>query len=293
MSEQNPPIFDTHAHIISPDRDTYPPADSERDTVVDTFTVDDLLAGMDALNVARACVVQRWFYYRDDNSYALDACAANTDRLSPVVMLRGQDPASIDRLREYLDRQPIGGLRFTRPELDIDDTAWMNSPQTMRLWEVAAGLGLPVAFIMYGPHIEYNLPAMRIIAERFPQLPIVVDHLGVRSGASATDVERPHELVVTPALRDMISCPNVHYKFTGINLGWLAAAAVDPAVFLRSFADEFGVDKLVCGSDIGQTRGPYERIVDGLRDAMRLLDDAERKQVAYGNASRIYGAAYL
>jgi len=243
---------------------------------------------MDRLGVAKACVVQRWFHYRDDNSYVLDSCAAHPHRLAPVIMLYGQDLASVERLRSYADRQPLGGIRFTRPELDVDDTAWMNSPATMRLWEVAAELRLPVAFIMYDPHIEYNLPAMRAIAQRFPDLPIIVDHLGARGGRPSTAGSHPHDFAVTPALRDMISCPNVSFKFTGINLGRLEADEVDPAAFLRSFADEFGVDRLVVGSDIGQTKGPYERIVDGLRKALRLFDRTEQEAIAFGNASRIY-----
>lgn len=291
MPDPHPPIFDTHAHIISPDRATYPLTESTRDSSFEIFSVDDLLAGMREQIVPRACVVQRWFQYRDDNSYVLDACAAHPDLLTPVIMLPGQDPASIDRLRAAARRQPIGGIRFTRPELDVEDTGWMNAPQTMRLWEVAAELRLPVAFIMYDPHIEYNLPAMRAIAQRFPELPIVVDHMGIRSGAGDATGGRPHDFAVAPALRDMIECPNVSYKFTGINLERLTSDGVDAAVFLRSFADEFGVDRLMCGTDIGQTKGPYSRIIGGLRDALRLFDDAEQEQIAHGNADRIYGGA--
>ena len=82
--------------------------------------------------------------------------------------------------------------------------------------------------------------------------------------------------------------PNVSFKFTGINLDCLAADGLDPAEHLRLVADQLGVDRLVIGSDIGQTRGPYSRIVDGLREATRLLDDAERAAVLHDNAARIY-----
>ena len=44
MSDLDPPIFDTHAHIISPDRDTYPLTESTRDSSFEIFTVEDLLA---------------------------------------------------------------------------------------------------------------------------------------------------------------------------------------------------------------------------------------------------------
>ena len=53
---------------------------------------------------------------------------------------------------------------------------------------------------------------------------------------------------------------------------------------------ELGVDRLVCGSDIGQTPGPYSRIVDGLRDATRRFDPSERDSLLFGNAARIYAS---
>jgi L-fuconolactonase len=284
----DPPIFDTHAHIISGDVERYPLAEAYRDASVEIFSVEDLLAGMGEQHVPKACVVQRWFQYRDDNSYVLDACGEHPDRLLPVIMLYGQDPASVTRLRAYAERQRIGGIRFTRPELDVEDTGWMNAPQTMQLWELAAELRLPVCFIMFDAHIDFNLPAAQRIAERFPELPILIDHLGVRIEPGATAGERPHDFAVSPALREIAGCPNVHFKFTGINLGRLADAGVDAAVFLRSFADEFGVDRIVLGSDIGQTKGPYARITTGLRDALRLFDARDRQAIGFDNAARIY-----
>ena len=286
--DHDPPIFDTHAHIISGDVERYPRADAYRDSSVEVFSVEDLLAGMDDHGVPHACVVQRWFQYRDDNSYVLDACADHPERLTPVIMLYGQDPASPDRLSAYARRQRIGGIRFTRPELDVEDTSWMNAPQTMRLWELAAELRLPVCFIMFDAHIEYNLPAMRRIAERFPELPILVDHLGVRIERSDAAGARPHDFAVSDALRDIAACPNVLFKFTGINLSRLGQMEIDPAPFLRSFADEFGVDRLVLGTDIGQTKGPYERITGALRDALRLFDASERRAIGFDNAHRVY-----
>lgn len=301
MTERTSPLFDTHAHIIAADREAYPPAPAERDNPAGPFTVDDLLAGMEALGVTRACVVQRYFYYRNDNSYALDACRAHPTEFTPVIMLDGRDAGAVAELNRIVASQPIGGIRFARPELDVDDTAWMNSPNTMRLWERAAELRLPVAFIMFEPHHFYNLPALRLIAERFPELRIVLDHTGALHGATA-EVRRarrepgyvpyvqPPDYGVTQALRDVLGAsPNVALKVTGINLGCLTADGVDPARFMRYLVDEFGADRVMLGSDIGQTEGPYERIVAGLRDATRLLTASERKAVEFGTAATWYG----
>lgn len=292
-------LFDTHAHIISDDPTAYPPNAHARNLSAPPFSIDQLITGMDEVGVQRACVVQRFHYYGTDNSYVLDACAARSDRLTPVVMLDGDDPDAPAQLQRLVDRQPIGGIRYGGPSLDSYDTAWLNSPGVMRLWEKAADLNLPVTLIMFEPHISYVLPALALIAQRFPDTAIVIDHLGTLHGATPAVAQLRQragyepfitapDFGITPTLRDIGACANVHYKFSGINLGCLNADAVDPAVFLRRFVDEFGADKVVCGSDIGQTAGPYARLAGELRDATRLLTDAERALVLHDNASRIY-----
>jgi predicted TIM-barrel fold metal-dependent hydrolase len=294
------PIFDTHAHVLSDDRQAYPPAKEHEGAEVEPFTGEQLVAAMDETNVAKSCVVQRYFFYGTDNSYALDTAATNPDRLVPVVMLDSHDPDAPELLGRLVETRSVGGIRFSRPTFDTDDTGWLNSPRVMRLWERAAELGIAVAMIMFEPHQSYNLPALKLLAEEFPETPILIDHLGIRQGAIAS-VRRQRtepgyvpyistdDFGITDALRELRSCSNVHYKFTGINLGCLVADSIDPAEFLRRFADEFGADRVVCGTDIGQTEGPYSRLVDGFRQAMSGLTPAEAELVSFGNAERIYG----
>lgn len=302
IDAQSTRIFDTHAHVLSDDRGAYPPAKEHDGAEVEPFTAEQLVAAMDETNVAKACVVQRFFFYGTDNTYALDTCAAHPDRLVPVVMLDAQDPDAPELLRRLTQTRSVGGLRFSRPTFDTDDTGWLNSPRVMRLWEQASELGIAVAVIMFEPHQSYNLPALKLIAESFPETPILIDHLGIRQGAIASVRQRRTEpgyvpyistddFGITDALRQLRSCPNVHFKFTGINLGCLVADSIDPAEFLRRFVDEFGADRVVFGSDIGQTEGPYSRLVDGFREAMGRLTPAETEMVSFGNAERIYGRA--
>ena len=295
------PLFDTHAHAISADATRYAPAANAKNAGAKPFTVEQLIAGMDQLDVARACVVQRYHYYGNDNSYVLDACAAHPDRLTPVLVMNGEDPATPRLLEQLTSRQRIGGIRLCGPSIDQLDTAWLNSPGVMRLWEKAAELGLPITLIMFEPHASYNLPVVKFIAETLPEAQILIDHLGtihgatpqgwaVRSRPDHPPVIDVHDLGITPALRALRDCPNVSYKFTGINLDCLAADGIDDAVFLRRFADEFGVNRIVLGSDIGQTSGPYARLAEGLRRAIEPFDDDERRLLLHGNAERLYGS---
>lgn len=299
MSANAEPMFDTHAHVISDDWSTYPPSAAGREQRLQAYRSQDLIADMNNAGVATACVVQRFHVYGYDNSYALDASREVPDRLTPVIMLDGLDPESPGRLRELAKRQSVGGLRFANPSPKIHDTAWMNAPQTMRLWEVAAELGLPVTLMFFLHQLPYNLPALGFVAELFPKLPIVIDHMGVPCGPVAylhvigagkpLPYPGPPDYGFSQALRDLRRVPNIFFKLTGLNLEYLEHNKVDACGFVRRFVEEFGADRVMCGTDIGQTIGPYDRIVSGLRKSLSLLNSEERHDVLFNTADKVYG----
>ena len=295
------PMFDTHAHILSADAVRYPPSAEGRSGRAPPYPVEELLADMEAAGVTHACAVQRFHYYFVDNSYVLDASRPHAKRLSAVVMLDGLDGKASMQLRSIAKRQRLAALRLATLQHTRYDTAWLNAPATMRLWEEAAKLGLPVCVIGYVRHLPYNLPALGMIAEMFPELPIVVDHLGmshapaqfletVSEGRPLPSTGRP-DYGISHALMALREHRNVHYKLTGINLEYLEAMKVDAAQFVRRFVDEFGAERIMCGTDIGQTAGPYARIVGEIRSSLALLNDAEREAVLFGTAQRVFGAS--
>jgi predicted TIM-barrel fold metal-dependent hydrolase len=290
-------MFDTHAHILSADSARYPPSAEGRGSATPAYPVEQLLADMGAAQVSHACAVQRFHYYFVDNSYVLDAARPHARRLSAVVMLDGLDAEAPAQLRAMAKRQRIAALRLATLHHTRYDTSWLNAPSTMRLWETAAKLALPVSVICYLRHLPYNLPALSIIAELFPETPIVIDHLGLPhapvqflakvSEGRPLPFPGPPDYGITPALRALRAHRNVHYKLTGLNLEYLAAAKVDATRLMRRFVDDFGAERIMCGTDIGQTQGPYGRIVDEIRASLALLDDAEREAVLFGTASRV------
>jgi len=294
-------MFDTHAHILSADLAGYPPSEEGRSTGTPSYPVEQLLADMDTSGVRYACAVQRFHYYFVDNSYVLDASRPHAERLCPVVMLDGLDAGAPAQLRALAKRQRLGALRLATLHHTRYDTAWLNSPPALRLWEEAARLGLPVVVISYLRHLPYNLPALGMIAETFPETPIVIDHLGMPHGPvkflDAISEGRPlpfpgpRDYAIPHALLALRPHRNVHYKLTGINLEYLEAMQVDASRFMRRFVDAFGADRILCGTDIGQTRGPYARIVGEIRKSLALLDEPEREAVLLGTATRVFGPA--
>ena len=299
-------LFDTHAHVLSADRERYPystlrgGAKAPVNPVV--FTVEDLVRAMDAGGVDHACIVQRATIYGYDNRYALDAVAAFPKRFVPIVVLDAQDPASPGMLKSLAATRRLGGLRIVAPELTEKDTAWLDSEDSLNLWRAAAELALPVTVILYRRNNEAGLAALLGIARRFRELPILIDHVGVPHASTPETkfaasqgiqyvVPSPPGFGIAESVEEFGELGHVHFKVTDINFDRLEDAHFDSAAFVRALADRFGAARLLWGSDVGQSPAPYNEKVERLHASARLLSEPERAQFFGGTAHRLYGRA--
>jgi predicted TIM-barrel fold metal-dependent hydrolase len=301
------PLFDTHAHLIADDWDRYRPQPlapnlptPERTDF--TVTVEQLLAMMDAEQVERACLVQRGHIYGYDNSYVIDSAHRYPGRLHPVVILDTQDPATPGRYREMVRSDHVRGFRMAQSRPHILDTAWMSSPPAMEVWRACADLGTPMTLIIFRNQLPYVLPLIRIIAGMFPDLPILLDHGGMPFGMSQYEVALARaagEEVVMPraphfgidtTIAIFEDVPNVHFKITEINMERLAAEDVRAAHLVRRMVDSFGPDRLMWGSDIGQSMlWSYAEKAAMARAATDFLSEEEARKFLHDNAARVYG----
>lgn len=299
-------LFDTHAHVLSADPERYPYSTlrggAKAPVTPVVFSVEDLVRAMDAGGASHACIVQRATLYGYDNSYALDAAAAYPSRFVPIVVLDAQDPSSPASLRTLAAAHRLGGLRIVAPELTEKDTAWLDSTEALGLWWAASELGLPVTVILYRRNNEAGLAALLGIARRFRDVPILIDHVGVPHASTpetrfaASQGMRyvtppPPGFGIDASLAPFADLGHVHFKVTDINFDRLEDEHFDSAAFVRALADRFGAQRLLWGSDVGQSPAPYQEKIQRLHASARMLSDAERTEFFAGTATRLYGKA--
>ena len=297
-------LFDTHAHPISDDPARYPPGllrgQTEIPKIPPPVTGEMLLDWMDANDVDRACLVQRAHLYGYDNSYAVDCAFARPDRFVSVGVFDAQDPATPGIVEGLVTDKGLGGARLCQVRPWEMDTAWFNSPQAMKFWETAARHRLPVAIIFFHYHLPYAIPALGLVADLFPDLPIIVDHIGCGHGSTPEvvwgrekgfDVDAPGapDYGLTGNVAALAARRNVSFKFTQICIDRLREANIPLADFVRRLTDLHGPDRLVWGSDIGQSGGTYPEMAGAAHEAAARLDERERELFFHGNAAAIYG----
>lgn len=302
------PLFDTHAHLISDDWDRYPPRPLRPDLPTPrkpdyTVTAESLIRMMDEHGVAQAALVQRGHLYGYDNGYIVDAAERYPDRLHPVVILDAQDPATPQVYRDLVRDRGVRGFRLAGLRPWFLDTAWMSSPQAMEVWKTCAELGTPMTLILFMKQLSYMLPLIRLIARQFPDLPILLDHGGMPYGMTqyevglARDAGEPVELPKAPhfgidtTIGLFADTPNVYFKITEINMERFDAEGVRAAHVVRRMVDEFGPDRVMWGSDVGQSMlWTYEQKAAMARAAADFLTEDEARAFLHDNAARVYAA---
>jgi predicted TIM-barrel fold metal-dependent hydrolase len=182
------------------------------------------------------------------------------------------------------------------------DTAWLSSPTALEVWQACADLGTPMTLIVFDNQLSYVLPLIKVIARMFPQLPIILDHGAMPYGMSQYEValrEEAGETVTMPppphfgidtSIAIFEDVPNVYFKITEINMERLVKAGQRAPHIIRRMVDSFGPDRLVWGSDVGQSMlWSYAEKVAMAQDAAAWLSEEEARKFLHDNAARIYG----
>lgn len=287
-------LFDTHAHFFTNDTANFPvdltgAREGEealrRRIESNPASAERLLAIWDSCGVTGGAAVQYNTVYKTDNRYAVATADTHPDRVSAVLILNATDPTTPGTLRELAQNHNVRGLRlFGPPEAD-GTYAYLESPTAMKTWEEAAALGLSMV-LMYTPGTPSSVALRRIkfLAERFAPMTIALDHCGWPA------VDKGARGAIGPEHLELAGTPNISFKFTQINLNRFRDAGLDAAEFVRHAVDSFGADRVMWGSDYGNTRDTYAEMVAQAIAATKLLDASERDRVLHDNGRRLFAA---
>lgn len=282
-------IFDSHPHVHSGQLDRYPyridvePARRER-AMARPVTPEVLLDSWDEANVEMGCGVQFNALYSTDNRYLLDVSAAHP-RILPVVILWANDPATPAALQSMVKAYGIRGVRFSGPPNADGNFAFLGD-DALRSWAVAEELGLVLVLMPMMSDNPRALPAaMRRIGElaaRFPRLHIVMDHFGFPVA------ERTPNFGFSPEHLALAEHRNVHHKYTTFLLEVLRRGGVPDKEFFDFAVRAYGADRVIWGSDFGNTPGELGAMVQRALDSAADLTLEQKQAVFYENSMDLF-----
>jgi L-fuconolactonase len=270
-------IVDAHLHIWRPAPD-YPNPGQTHISPHSDVPVEMLSEYMAEYGVDRAVLVQPR-YPGENNSYVADCAAAEPDKYAAVCVVNPDNPAAPDRLRYWVNERGCKGLRL-RPRIPGEGSSF-GQPEAFPLWESAAALGV-VINILAGPE---HLPAVGHLANRFPNVAVILDHMAHPDPACG--VESP----AFQTLLDLARHPNVFVKTTGYYYySRQRYPYTDCHEFFRALYDCYGAGRLIWGTDF-----PHVLLTTGYRRSLLMLErfftfisQAEHRQIMGENAAALY-----
>lgn len=275
-------VIDIHPHVISDDETRYPPAplfgkrsdwSQERPCVVET-----LIAAMDEAGVAKAAVVHSSTTYGFDNSYVVDACNRYPDRLIAVGSVDVRAPDAVETIKAWTDKG-LAGLRiFTGGSTKDFDPSELEDPAAYPAWELLGKLGLTMC-IQTGP---VGLPQVRALAERFPNVPIILDHLG------RPDVTDGPPYAAAQSLFDLADIPSLYMKLTPRIMGDSTTGAATPETWFPKLVEVFGARRLAWGSNFPTSPGALSEILATAKSRLLSLSAEDQEWVFGKTALSLY-----
>lgn len=226
---------------------------------VSSFTKDDLLAEMDTAGVD-AAVICPPFSLEQVNVLASQAARQHPQRLAVMGFLQIDKPESREVIRSWSSRPGMRGLRFvlTQPH----QKTWWNDGTMDWLWPAAEQAGLPVALLA-----GENLAAVGRVAERYPGLKLMIDHLG-RLFGSKDDAA----FASLPDMLALAKYPNVAVKLSGAPSNSSDAYPYrnihEP---IRRIVDAFGPARCFWGTDITRMPCSYRQCVTMFTEELTWL----------------------
>lgn len=302
MAEDDIRLYDSHAHLVSDDLVRYPrnpiPVPASANSVFGPGTIgkpggmhgpnpvnekptaEQMHGWMAEENVVGIAAVQKGMIYRTDNSYIVDAADIFPDEMRAVIIVDPGAPETPHLVRD-LARRGIVGVRFFGVGIK-DKSSWLSSPAALEVWTLANDLKIPVDIEAPPVGQDVLIPVVEAMADRFPDLPIVLDHIFL------PDVTAP-DYGIGAQFDGFAARRNIYVKFTSLNMDVIREKGVAPEAVLRRAVDFFGAGKVMWGSDIGTSSGTYKEMVKRAIASTVLLNDQERRAVLHDTGRKVFG----
>lgn len=280
------PLVETHIHLFARDRDRFPihanaPYDPQPSPLEDyvKFVAE---AGIDHT------VIVHPEPYQDDHRY-LEYCFANepspgffkgTCLFDPIA------PATRARMAELVAKHPgrIVALRIhqmlTPGEPPTTSGAItgrdMRSPAMRETWRHAQELGLAIQMHF----LPYYASQIGELAGQFPDLPVILDHLG-RAGQGTP--EQFNDILA------LAKFPKVYIKYSGVGYSSNQPYPhADAAPVVRRAYDAFGPERMLWGG-LGANAQAFEQATRLFDQMFAFASEADRARIRGGNAIRLFG----
>lgn len=274
--------IDAHSHIWTPDTAHYPLTGGYRRANMQppSFTVEELQAQMKPVGVNRVVLIQMSFYGYD-NSYMLDTIERFPGQFAGVAVI-DQNGLNPEIRMGRLKKQGVTGFRIYPKDQPVE--RWLDNEGLKKMFAFGAKERLNMCCL-----IDTNaLPALDKACRKFPDTPVVIDHLcriGVDGKIREADVK---------ALCDMARHKNVTVKVSAFYaLGKKKPPYTDLGPLIKRTYDAFGPQRLMWATDcpFQVVDHTYKQSIDLIGEHLDFLTADDKQWILRKTAERVFFGA--
>ena len=244
-----------------------------------SFLPDDLLPLCQAAGVERTVVVQTQ-HNIDENLWALALCEQNELVAGVVGWVDLASDECESQLLPFVDDPNFVGIRHVAQ--DEPDPDFIIREDVSRGLAVLEKYAIPFDLLFYTQHLKHAAT----VARRFPNLPLVIDHLSKPNIKSGQLQPWQDDLAAVAA------CENVHCKLSGMvtEADWINWSVNDLRPFASKAIELFSPDRVMFGSDwpVCNLAATYQQVVETARELVADLTENEQAKIFGGTATKFY-----
>ena len=265
-------IADAQVHLWKANTPDWPWVPGVKPQLPEPFTIERVLPMMDEAGVDRVVIVPPGV--NDRNDYALEAAKRYPNRFGVMGRIRLQDSKSAALLPTWKQQPGMLGVRlaFNTPPT----VAWLSDGTADWFWPAAEKAGLPVMFLAGG-----EISRFARIAERHPQLTLIIDHMGLNSSSRANRLTEDIPAAIGQAVA-LAKYSNVSVKFSGAVGNSLEPYPFrDMTVHLQRLFDAYGPRRCHWGTDITNSlvKASYRQRVTHITEELSFLSEGDKDWV--------------
>jgi predicted TIM-barrel fold metal-dependent hydrolase len=215
-----------------------------------------------------------------DNSYIAYSLHRYPRLFVAHGLLNPQEPDLPGRLRYWIREQGFQGMRFS--PIYHPNSTWLNSKEHYPLWREAERLGAVFNYYI----LPQQMPMLEDMAERFPGVKIVVDHLGkpdLKAADPWAEFRKMFRLKRFPQVWVSASEP---YELSLTK----QFPYRDTYPFFKATYEEFGGKQLIWGTGYPRPRWelPMDKELQFVDEALDFYTPEDRALLLGKNALRIW-----
>ncbi len=250
--------IDAHVHVWTGDLDKYKlaPGYTRAQMKPPQFLPEDILGHAKGSGVNRVVLIQM-SYYQFDNTYMLDVIKKQPSVFRGIAIVDWNGKSPDEDMRKL---KPLGvrGFRIY-PSKGSTPADWLQTEGFARMFAAGAKERLSMC-----PLINPDaLVSVKKACEKFPDTPVVIDHM-CRIGATGAIKEEE-----VKALTDLAKHKNVKVKVSAFYaLGAKRPPHTDLIPLIKRLIDAYGPQRLMWASDC-----PFQTVSEKYEDSVSLIAD--------------------